>query len=212
MGDEIREISFVFDYDEVPLHTPGTGAQAADPMETDETVASIDVRAAAGRLEGVVRRTALEPFSAGDPRFELRLKLECRQETNSFKARGAWNQVSQLTPEERERGVVATSSGNHGRAVAWAARRAGVPATIFMAKDVYPNKLAACRAEEAEVVLADTRAEAEELCAARVEEGAVLIHPYDSPGRPRVRGPWGWRSRRSGPRWSSCSSRWEGAA
>src|SRR5262245_35253801 len=95
-------------------------------------LARIDVRAAARRLAGVVRETALLPFEVADERLELRLKLECQQETNSFKARGAWNQISQLLPDQRKAGVVTTSSGNHGRAVAWAARRAGVHATIVM--------------------------------------------------------------------------------
>ena len=110
-------------------------------------MARIDVRAAARRLEGVVRTTPLQPFTLPDARIELRLKLECQQETNSFKARGAWNQLSQLTPAERAAGVVTTSSGNHGRAVAWAARRAGVRATIVMPTNTYPNKVEACRAE-----------------------------------------------------------------
>ncbi len=149
-------------------------------MDDDTKLATIDVRAASRRLQGVVRRTPLEPFEVPGGRIELRLKLECTQETNSFKARGAWNQLSQLDESERARGVVATSSGNHGRAVAWAARRAGVPATIFMPKNVYPNKLAACRAEQAEVVLSDTRAESEALCAERVAGGAKLVHPYDA--------------------------------
>ncbi len=141
-------------------------------------LARIDVRAAAARLAGVVRETALQPFEVGDERLELRLKLECQQETNSFKARGAWNQIAQLTPAERAAGVVTTSSGNHGRAVAWAARRAGVKATIVMPAQTYPNKVAACRAEGAEVVLLPTREEAERECARRVAAGAVLVHPY----------------------------------
>lgn len=141
-------------------------------------LARIDVRAAQRRLAGVVRRTALEPFDLGDPRLELRLKLECRQETNSFKARGAWNQIAQLTAPERAAGVVTTSSGNHGRALAWAAKRAGVQATIVMPAKTYANKVAACRAEGAEVVLLPTREEAEAECARRVAAGAVLVHPY----------------------------------
>ena len=149
-------------------------------MEALEAAGRIDVAAAARRLDGVVRRTPLEPFSVADPRLEVRLKLECLQETNSFKARGAWNQMSQLTEGERAAGVVATSSGNHGRAVGWAARRAGVVATIFMPNDVYPNKLAACREEGADVVLCASRAEAEERCAQAVARGAVLIHPFDA--------------------------------
>lgn len=138
----------------------------------------LDVRAAARRLAGVLRETPLVPFAVDDPRLELRLKLECQQETNSFKSRGAWNQISQLTPAERAAGVVTTSSGNHGRAVAWAARRAGVRATIVMPAHTYPNKIEACRAEGAEVLLFPTREEAEEACARRVEAGAVLVHPY----------------------------------
>jgi threonine dehydratase len=141
-------------------------------------MARIDVRAAARRLAGVVRETALAPFALPDPRIELRLKLECRQETNSFKARGAWNQIAQLTRPEREAGVVTTSSGNHGRALAWAARRAGIRATIVMPANTYPNKIEACRAEGAEVVLCSTREEAEAECARRVAAGTVLVHPY----------------------------------
>lgn len=147
------------------------------PMTLPE-LARIDVHAAARRLAGVVRETALLPFRAPDERIELRLKLECQQETNSFKARGAWNQISQLTPAERAAGVVTTSSGNHGRAVAWAARRAGIRATIVMPAATYPNKIEACRAEGAEVVLLPTREEAERECARRVAAGAVLVHPY----------------------------------
>lgn len=149
-------------------------------MEPDKWTSAVDVEAAAERIAGVLEPTELRPFACDDARIELRLKLECLQETGSFKARGAWNQVSQLTDAARAAGVVATSSGNHGRAVAWAARRAGVKATIFMPANVYPNKLQACRDEEAEVVLCETRAEAEERCAARVAAGATLVHPYDA--------------------------------
>ena len=141
-------------------------------------LARIDVRAAARRIAGVVHETELVPFPLADPRLDLRLKLECRQVTNSFKARGAWNQVVQLTAPERAAGVVTTSSGNHGRAVAWAAHRAGVRATIVMPSNTYPNKIEACRAEKAEVVLQPTRQQAEAECARRVAAGAVLVHPY----------------------------------
>jgi threonine dehydratase len=141
-------------------------------------LARIDVRAAARRLAGVVGETELLPFPVADARLSLRLKLECRQVTNSFKARGAWNQIAQLTAPERAAGVVTTSSGNHGRALAWAAHKAGVRATIVMPANTYPNKIEACRAEGAEVVLCPTRQEAEAECARRVAAGAVLVHPY----------------------------------
>ncbi len=151
---------------------------AAPPMSDLDALERIDVQAADRRLDGVVRHTPLERFDAGDPRIELRLKLECLQETKSFKARGAWNQIAQLTPHERSAGVVTTSSGNHGRALAWAAARAGVRATIYMPENVYPNKIEACRREGAEVVLSPTREAAEQACQAAVSAGAVLVHPY----------------------------------
>jgi threonine dehydratase len=140
----------------------------------------VDVAAAARRLAGVVRRTPLVPFAQPDGRFELRLKLECQQVTGSFKARGAWNQVAQLTPEERQAGVVTVSSGNHGKAVAWAAERAGVRATVVMPQDAYPNKIQACRDHGAEVLLVPKRELADAACAEIAARGAVLVHPYDA--------------------------------
>lgn len=140
------------------------------------------VRAAARRLEGVTRRTELVPFDGGDPRIDLRLKLECAQVTGAFKARGAWNQISQLDPAQRAAGVVTCSSGNHGRALAWAARKAGVNATIVMPANAYPNKIEAVRAEGAEVVLAETRVAAEAIRAERAAAGAHYVPPYDARG------------------------------
>lgn len=141
---------------------------------------SIRIADAAERVRGVVVRTPLVRVDAGDPALDVRAKLENRQVTGSFKARGAWNQISQLGSDERRAGVVCASSGNHGKAVAWAAERAGVPATIVMPKNAYPNKIEACRAHGAEVVLADTRELADTLCAERVAAGRTLVHPYDA--------------------------------
>jgi threonine dehydratase len=141
---------------------------------------SISFAAAAERLRGVVRRTPLVPFDVGDERIELRLKLECLQETGAFKARGAWNQISQLSAAERAAGVVTVSSGNHGKALSWAAQRAGVRCTVVMPADAYRNKIEACREFGAEVVLGETRAQCEVLCAERVAAGATLVHPYDA--------------------------------
>jgi threonine dehydratase len=140
----------------------------------------VRIAEAAERLRGIVRRTPLVPLAVGDPRIELRVKLENRQETGSFKARGAWNQVSQLSERERASGVVCASSGNHGKALAWAAHRAGVPATIVMPANAYPNKIQACRELGAEVVLAPTREGADVACAECVRAGRTLVHPYDS--------------------------------
>jgi threonine dehydratase len=140
----------------------------------------IDIHAAAARVRGVVRRTPLLALDAGDPRVELRGKLENRQETGSFKARGAWNQIAQLDAGQRAAGVVCASSGNHGKALAWAAQRAGVPATIVMPRNAYANKIQACRDHGATVVLAEDRLAADRECAARVAAGLTLVHPYDA--------------------------------
>jgi threonine dehydratase len=140
----------------------------------------IDVRAAAGRLAGVTRRTPLVPIASGDPRLDLRGKMENEQVTGAFKARGAWNQISQLSDAQRRGGVVCPSSGNHGKALAWAAERAGVPAAIVMPEDAYPNKIEACRAHGARVVLTSGRAAADEECRLRVAAGATLVHPYEA--------------------------------
>src|SRR5882672_7437507 len=135
---------------------------------------------AAARLAGVVKRTELAPFDGGDERVELRLKLENTQETGAFKARGVWNQIAQLSQPEREAGVVTLSSGNHGKALSWAAQRAGVRCCVVMPADAYPNKIQACRDFGAEVLLAPSRDACEVMCGERVEAGATLVHPYDA--------------------------------
>lgn len=140
----------------------------------------IRIDEAAARVRGVVKRTPLAPLDSGDARVDLRGKMENRQETGSFKARGAWNQVSQLDAAQKKAGVVCASSGNHGKALAWAAQRAGVPATIVMPKNAYANKIQACRDHGATVVLAEDRLAADRECAARVAAGMALVHPYDA--------------------------------
>lgn len=149
-------------------------------MSVPSAPISVSFRDAASRIAGVVRRTPLEATGLGGSTHDVRLKLECLQETGSFKARGAWNQLSQLDAAQRAAGVVTTSSGNHGRALAWAAARAGVPATICMPADAYPNKIAACRELGAEVVLGETRMRTDELCAELEASGKTLVHPYDA--------------------------------
>ena len=129
------------------------------------------IRAAAERVDGVVERTRLVAFDAGDPRLELRLKLENEQVTGAFKARGAWNSVAQLDEAERTAGVATASSGNHGKALAWAAERAGLRATICMPENSYPSKIEAARAHGAEVVLTPDRRAANAEFARRVAGG-----------------------------------------
>src|SRR5690606_18300966 len=109
------------------------------------------------------------------------MKLENLQRTGSFKVRGATHRLSRLTDEERARGVVAASAGNHAQGVALAAQELGIPATIFMPLGVPVPKLLATRGYGADVVLegatVDTSLRLADEFAQRT--GAVLIHPFD---------------------------------
>src|SRR5919199_867207 len=113
-----------------------------------------DVRAARERIRSHIHRTPVLTSRAIDARVGARVffKAEIFQRVGAFKARGAFSRLTLLTPEERERGVVAFSSGNHAQAVALAARELGVRATIVMPTDAPPGKLAATRGYGAEVV------------------------------------------------------------
>ena len=111
-------------------------------------------------------------------------KAENLQPIGAFKIRGAWHRLSDLSAEERARGVVGVSSGNHAQGVAWAARRLGIPATIVMPVDAPAVKLAATRAMGAQVVLYDRPGgEDRDAVAARLvaESGATLVHAYADP-------------------------------
>jgi threonine dehydratase len=144
-----------------------------------------DLRVAAERLRGVVVHTPL--LSPATPGFPLAgtviLKPENLQVTGSFKPRGAYNKLASLTPQERARGVVAFSSGNHAQGVAYAARLLGVTATIVMPQNAVPAKLAATRALGAEVVQVGTTSQhrLEYGMALARERGAALVPSYDDP-------------------------------
>jgi threonine dehydratase len=113
----------------------------------------------------------------------LWLKCECLQTGGAFKLRGATNRLLQLSPEERERGVVAFSSGNHARGVAIAARRLGIRAIIVMPADAPAVKIEGTRSEGAEIVLYDRRTQSREEIAARIadESGATIVPSFDDP-------------------------------
>lgn len=144
-----------------------------------------DVRAAAERLRGVVTRTPLlYPATPGFPLAgSLALKPESLQVTGSFKPRGAYNKLSSLTPEQRERGVIAFSSGNHAQGVAYGARLLGVRATIIMPENAVRAKLEATRALGAEVIQVGTTSQQrlEYGTALARERGAALVPSYDDP-------------------------------
>lgn len=111
-------------------------------------------------------------------------KVESLQPIGAFKIRGAWHRLTDLSDDERRRGVVGVSSGNHAQGVAWAARRLGIPATIVMPIDAPLVKLANTRALGAEVVLYDRPGgEDRDEVAERLvsERGATLVHAYADP-------------------------------
>jgi len=145
-----------------------------------------DVRAAAERLSGIAHRTPVLTSRTLDERTGATafLKAECLQRGGAFKFRGAYNMISSLGPEERERGVVAYSSGNHAQAVSLAARLLGTSATILMPADTPPVKLDATRGYGAEIVTYDRYTEDREaLGAALAAErgGLALVPPYEHP-------------------------------
>ena len=144
-----------------------------------------DIEAARSRLDGVARVTPVyrsETLSALAGR-DVHLKAENLQRTGSFKIRGAYNRISTLSAEERAAGVVAASAGNHGQAVAWAAREVGAHARIYMPQDAPMAKVDATRHYGAEVVLAG---HALEDCLGEAtrdveEHGATFVHPFEDP-------------------------------
>jgi threonine dehydratase len=131
------------------------------------------------RIAGEVERTPLIETKINGRRMWL--KAECLQTGGAFKLRGASNRLLQLSDEERRRGVVAFSSGNHARGVAIAARRLGIRAIIVMPANAPTVKIVGVREEGAEIVFYDRRAESREEIAARIasENGATVVPSFD---------------------------------
>jgi threonine dehydratase len=144
-----------------------------------------DIQAARLRLADKIERTATVPSPslseiAGAPVF---LKLEHRQTTGSFKLRGASNAIAQLSSAERSRGVVAASTGNHGRALAYAAKREGVRAVICMSRLVPENKVAEIRRLGADIrIVGDSQDDAQDEVDRQVrDENLTMVPPFDHP-------------------------------
>ena len=144
-----------------------------------------DVQVAAQRLHGIAHRTPVLTSHTLDglAGASVYVKAECFQRGGAFKFRGAYNKIASLSEDERARGVLAYSSGNHAQAVAIAARLIGTSATIVMPEDAPDAKLEATRGYGAEIVLYDRFAEnREEIGALLAEErGLALVKPYDDP-------------------------------
>ena len=144
-----------------------------------------DVRAAAKRLAGVANKTPVVSSRMLDALVDasVHIKAESFQRGGAFKFRGAYNKISSLPEEERARGVIAFSSGNHAQAVAIAAGLLGTSATIVMPRDAPAAKLEATRGYGAEIVPYDRWTEDREAIGAQLaeERGLALVKPYDDP-------------------------------
>lgn len=142
-----------------------------------------DVLAASRSIRPHVHRTPVMTSRLVDEAAGIRLFFKCEnlQRAGAFKARGAFNKLLSLSKDERARGVVAFSSGNHAQAVALSAGTLGVDATIVMPTDAPRSKLEATRGYGATIVEYDRRAEDRDLIAIRIaeDEGRVLVPPYD---------------------------------
>lgn len=153
-----------------------------DPPSLSVTPA--DVRAALDRILPHIHRTPVLTSRLIDERVGASVFFKCEifQKVGAFKARGAFSRLTLLSPEERARGVVAFSSGNHAQAVALAARELGIRATIVMPKDAPALKVAATRGYGAQIVLYDrVGGESREEIARQIveKEGAILVPPFD---------------------------------
>lgn len=144
-----------------------------------------DILSAARRIEGVAVHTPLLESPVLNERVGGRvfIKPENLQRVGAFKFRGAYNRLSRLSDEEKSRGVVAFSSGNHAQGIAHAAQLLGIDVTIVMPKDAPQLKLANTRGYGAKVVLYDRYEEDREAVAVRVvgDSGATVVPPYNDP-------------------------------
>jgi len=142
------------------------------------------IRAAAERIRGRIHRTPILSASSIGERAGVSLRLKCEnfQKTGSFKPRGALNKILTFSAEERAKGLVTVSAGNHAQAVAWAARQDKAPAVVVMPTGASQSKLDAVRGYGAEVILHDDRATLfDRVHEVERERGAIFVHPFDDP-------------------------------
>ncbi len=142
-----------------------------------------DIQEARQRIAPYVRRTPLERNTTLSQRLgtNVYLKMELFQKTGSFKPRGAFNQMLQLNPEQRRKGVVAVSGGNFAQGVAYAGKVLGIQTLICMPEYTPQNYLDATRSYGAEIELAPTITETFERAKAHQQQGRCFLHPYDDP-------------------------------
>jgi len=163
------------------------------PSATSEATAEVtslsvtyaDVEAAARRLTGIAHRTPVLTSRSVNQRTNAQVFLKCEnfQRTGSFKFRGAYNALAQLSEEQKQRGVLTFSSGNHGQAIALSGQLLAIPTTVVMPKDAPEVKQAATRGYGAEVMLYDRSEMKREELAKNLasDRGLTIIPPYDHP-------------------------------
>jgi len=155
--------------------------EPSDPLSPDRKPSREGIERAAKKISAILPPTPLMPLKHEG--MTLWCKAECLQPIGAFKIRGAWHRLSDLSEEERGRGVVAFSSGNHAQGVAWAAKRLGIKATIVMPLDAPKRKIDSTRGYGAEVITYDRRTEDRVAIANRIasESGAVVVPSFDDP-------------------------------
>ncbi|MGH9559240.1 MAG: threonine ammonia-lyase [Bryobacteraceae bacterium] len=148
-----------------------------------EPITLDQIQAARQRIAPCIRRTPLTPSATLSERLKTNVyvKLEVFQKTCAFKVRGAFNKALSLRPEERGRGLVAVSGGNHGQAVAYVARALGLRSLVLMPSSTPKNYVEATRGYGAEVKFAESAAVAFTEVAQFEKEGWAYIHPFDDP-------------------------------
>src|ERR1035437_8822494 len=148
-----------------------------------ETLSLSHIQTARKRIAPCIRRTPLTPSVTLSERLKsnVYVKLELFQKTGSFKVRGAFNKALSLKPEERGRGIVAVSGGNHAQAVAYVARALGLRSLVLMPESTPKNYVDATRGYGAEVKFAATATAAFAEVAQYEKEGWAFIHPFDDP-------------------------------
>ncbi len=143
-----------------------------------------DIQAARNVIAGVVHRTPMFGSETLGRQIGARLllKAECLQKTGSFKPRGVLNRLRALSSEEKARGLISVSAGNHAQALAWGARQVGAACTVVMPANASRSKAAAAEAYGATVILHGSMLEAfAKMDELRVERNLTLVHPFDDP-------------------------------
>ena len=162
----------------------GAGGLGEWGIELGAMVGIQEIREAQTSIAGRVHHTPLLGSESLSRRAGCRvyIKAECFQRTGSFKVRGVFNRIRSLTAQERERGLIGISAGNHAQALAYAAQAEGVPCTVVMPATASPVKAEASRGYGAEVVLQGDVFEAwQHMEALRDRHGYTFVHPYDDP-------------------------------